>query len=53
MLRQENKSIILTTQFYDEAELLADRLLVLSAGMAVYSLINFKQYRKDDCYGHS
>ena len=33
MLRQEKKSIILTTQFFDEAELLADRLLVLSAGI--------------------
>ena len=53
MLRQEKKSIILTTQFFNEAELLADRLLVLSAGMFYTSLINFKQYREDDCYGHS
>ena len=33
MLREENKTIILTTQFFDEAELLADRLMVLAAGM--------------------
>ena len=33
MLRDDKKTIILTTQFFDEAELVADRLMVLSAGM--------------------
>ena len=53
MLRQEKKSIILTTQFFDEAKLLADRLLVLSTGIDCILFNKLKQYRKDDCYGHS
>ena len=50
MLRKEKKSIILTTQFFDEAELLADKLMVLSAGMILYSSKSCKQNRKANRY---
>ena len=46
MLRGEKRTIILTTQFFDEAELLADRLMVLSAGKTSRSMDTLKYIGK-------
>lgn len=50
-LRAESKTILLTTQFYDEVEELADRVGVLSAGK-LFAIGGLEFVQKKFGYGH-